>query len=249
MSIYKIIIRNSPGWRSFEACTLGVSVASPNWQDEHFASILDFAAGHFKSIRIDVTDLLYRHNFMAEGLSPSEAEAHANALGILWLARHQPLIDACPAKPEVIRWGQWYDHPQYAKVLDGFQTAFSRSPILRDAIKNDVEGFFRRRGLEPTPAERRHSRDYLIEELAVSALQARALPRLKLYPGDDLFSLYVVRRGLVPEAPRGLEREQFAKIKFHTRGATASDELCARGAPGPVETSRLPQPRLGVPNP
>jgi hypothetical protein len=30
MTTYKVIIRNSPGWRSFEVCTLGVSVTSPN---------------------------------------------------------------------------------------------------------------------------------------------------------------------------------------------------------------------------
>src|SRR5579863_10530241 len=85
MSKYKIIVR-SPGWRRFDACTLGVSVMSPNWQDEHFGSILDFAAENFKTIRIDVTDLLYRHNFMAEGLSCQDAETRAEAAGELWLA-------------------------------------------------------------------------------------------------------------------------------------------------------------------
>ena len=238
MSLYKIIIRNSPGWRTFEACTLGVSVTSPNWQDEHFASILDFAAEHFKVIRIDVTDLLYRHNFMAEGLSPTDAQAQASALGALWLARHQPIINACAVRPEVIRWGQWYDHADYGTVLYGFRRACAESPTLRAAIESDVEGFFRRQQRTPTDTDRQHSRDYLIEELTVATLQSRSLPGLKLYPGDDLLCLSTVRRGMIPEAPRGLEREQFAKVRFHMRGNSAAKELCARRTPCPTAEAR-----------
>jgi tRNA-dependent cyclodipeptide synthase len=218
MSAYKIIIRNSPGWRAFEACTLGVSVTSPNWQGEHFASILDFAAAHFKTIRIDVTDLLNRHNFMVQGLSPNEAAAQANRLGALWLERHHALIEACAVKPDVIRWAHWHQHPDYGTILEQFKRAYDNSAVLRNAIRSDTEGFFRRHGREPTEAEREHGRHYLLEEVAVITLQARELASLKLYPGDELLCLSVVRRGLVPEAPRGLEREQFAKMKCHTRG-------------------------------
>jgi tRNA-dependent cyclodipeptide synthase len=220
MTTYKIIVRNSPGWHSFEACTLGVSVTSPNWQGEYFASILDFAAAHFKTIRIDVTDQLTRHNLMAQGLPANDAAAQANRLGALWLERHHALIDACAVKPDVIRWGQWCQHPDYETVLEQFKRAHDiLSPVLRDAVKSDTEGFLRRQGREPTDMERKHGRDYLIEEVAVNTLQARELSSLKLYPGDELLCLSVVRRGLVPDAPRGLEREQFAKVKFHTRGA------------------------------
>jgi hypothetical protein len=104
MTRYKIEVRNSPGWRNHKAATLGVSVTSPNWQSEKFAAILDFAAAHFEVIRIDVTDALYRHNFMADGLAPADALARANALGALWLAQHKDTVDASPVRPRVIRW-------------------------------------------------------------------------------------------------------------------------------------------------
>ncbi len=236
MSTYKVIIRNSPGWRSFEACTLGVSVTSPNWQDDHFGSILAFAAGHFKTIRIDVTDRLYRHNFMAEGLSSALAEDRAAELGAAWLERHRATIEASPVKPDVIRWGRWYEHPEFQETLDGFNRAYQASPLLRQAIESDVEGFFRRQGREPGASDRQHSRDYLIEELAVMTLQARELAALRIYPGDQLACVHSVRNGLVAEAPRGLEREQFAKVKFHTRGMEPGQALCARALPAPAET-------------
>lgn len=219
MNRYKVIVRNSPGWRNFDACTLGVSVMSPNWQDDKFASIMEFAAANFKTIRIDVTDALYRHNFMGAGLQPEKAMSCAQAAGALWLTKHQHIIDESPVKPQIIRWSEWYNHPDFADVLAGFQRAHDINPDLRAAVQDDVSEFARRQGSTPSLMEREHSKDYLLEELAVNCLQARALPSVKIYPGDELQCIKLVRAGLIPEAPAGIEREKFAKIKFHARGA------------------------------
>lgn len=214
---YKAIVRGSPGWRDHDAATLGVSTASPNWQGRKFAAILDLAAAHFRTIRIDVTDALYRHSFMAEGCPPEEALARANAMGALWLAEHRDIIEACRVKPQVIRWAAWYDEPDFAGMLADFERAHLLNPMLRDAVAADVADFYRRKDRAPTLREAECSRNYLIEELAVITMQARALASVKLYPGDELECLRVVRRGLVTEAPPGLEREQFAKVKLETR--------------------------------
>jgi tRNA-dependent cyclodipeptide synthase len=217
MNRYKIEVSNSPGWRDFSAATLGISTPSPNWHGEKLAAILDFAAARFAVIRIDVTDALYRHNFMAEGCAPDEALARANAMGALWLAQHQDIIDACPVRPEVVRWAAWYAHSGYADTLAGFERAHELNPVLRDAVHHDAMGFYRRKAYPPSLTELEHSRNYLVEELTVITLQARTLPSVKLYPGEELSCLRVVRQGLVAEAPRGLEREQFARIRFVTR--------------------------------
>ena len=233
MNAYKVSICKSSGWRGFEACTLGVSVTSPNWQDERFASILAFAAINFKTIRIDVTDLLYRAEFMAEGMPPRDAEAHANALGTSWLERHQPLIEACPVRPDIIRWGTWYGHPDYASTLEQVQHAYDNSPVLRAAVQSDVEVFFRLRGREPTNIECEHSRNFLLEEMAVLTLQARDRSGRQNIPRRPA-GLYVCSQpGPVPEAPGGLEREQFAQVNLRSRSAVeAAQELFARPAPG-----------------
>jgi len=57
---------------------------------------------------------------------------------------------------------------------------------LRHAIEIDVDEFFRRQGREPTETERKHGRDYLLEEVAVLTLQTRGSGQLKLYPGNEL---------------------------------------------------------------
>jgi tRNA-dependent cyclodipeptide synthase len=216
MDFYKIKISNSPNWQRFHATTLGISVSSPNWQEEKFEAILNFAARNFQTIRLDVTDALYRHNHMAEGKKPEEALALANAEGALWLTRHQDIINACPIKPQVVRWAEWYSRPDYKDVLAGFQRAHEIDAGFREAIDRDANKFYQRKMIVPSLMELEHARNYLIEEVAVMTLQARELPSLKLYPGSELSCLKIVRNGKVPSAPKGLEREQFARVKFET---------------------------------
>jgi hypothetical protein len=95
----------------------------------------------------------------------------------------------------------------------------------------DVDDFCQRQGREATEMMRQHSKAYLIEELAIFTLEARTLSSLKLYPGNEPNCVHVVRNGLVPEAPQGLDREQYAKVKFHTRG---QHELAPDVTPGPA---------------
>jgi hypothetical protein len=156
---------------------------------------------------------------MAEGLSEGVALARANALGALWLANHQSVIDACPIKPSVVRWAHWYKHPDFQETLSKFENAYDHNDVFRSAIERDVDHFYGRKNNRDNEAGRIHSKDFLIEEVAVITLQARELPSLKIYPGDELDCLHVVRQGLVSNAPKGLENEQYAKIKFYTRPA------------------------------
>lgn len=116
-----------------------------------------------------------------------------------------------------MRWAEWLRHPDYPATLGGFARAHELSAVLREAVADDIDEFYRRRRRAPSLVEQEHSRDYLLEELAVITLQARSLPSVKLYPGGELRCLHVVRHGEVPDAPRGLEREQFARIKIEAR--------------------------------
>lgn len=223
MRIYKVVPRNSAGWRNHTAATLGVSVLSPNWQGERFAAITKFTTKNFTTIRIDVTDALYRHHFIAQGMTAEEAQNKANALGSLWLAQQQDVIHTMAIKPIIIRWQEWYSHPDYQATLDAFHTAYEKNMMLQAAIEEDVQDFYNRQSTQPTERQMWCGRDYLIEELAIFTLQAIELPSAKIYPGDELKCSRLVRAGLIPEAPKGLENEQFMKIKLERR--EAPDEI------------------------
>lgn len=215
---YKAEVQNSPGWRNYSAATLDISPASPNCQGDKLAGILEFAASHFSTVRVNIADALYRHNYMAEGIPPAEASARANAMGALWLAQHTDLLEACPVKPQVVRWAEWHKHADYNNVVAGFQRAYDINFALREAVEHDVDGFYRRRSAKPSALAREHSKNFLLEEVAVICLQARELPSLRVYPGEQLMCLRAVSGGLVPEAPAGIEREQFARVKLDAKG-------------------------------
>jgi tRNA-dependent cyclodipeptide synthase len=211
---YKVEIRNCPDWRAYSAATLGVSIESPNWKEEKFAAILDFAAKRFKLIRIDVTDALYRHNFMAAGVPEGEAFVGAAALGTLWLAKHQDIIDKCRVETQIVRWSEWLSHPDYERVIKLFKIAYENNPIFRKAVERDAMRFYLRQENKNIQTGWPHSVDFLIEEAAVISLQARELSSVRLYPGDELECLRLIRSGCVDTVPRWLCKETFAKVRF-----------------------------------
>lgn len=205
---YRVELRNAIGWRERNTAVLGVSVTSPNWQDDKFAAILSFAAARFDRVKIDVTDALYRHTI---------PEAQANALGALWLARHADIIAATP-KAETVRWAQWHAHKDYAATLAGFERAHSINPALRDAVAQDVADFHRRSGTPHTLQSAEASKRFIIEEMAVLTLQARQWQGVRLYPGSQMHSFVLLRNDMVPEAPKGLEQEIYARVQLRHKG-------------------------------
>ncbi|MDR3425236.1 MAG: tRNA-dependent cyclodipeptide synthase [Alphaproteobacteria bacterium] len=217
MTAYKVIVCNSPHWRQHEAVTLGVSVPSPNWQGDKLASILNFAAANFQIIRIDVSDALYRHGFIAQGLTDSDALCRANNMGAKWLEQNADAIGSLRIKPMIVRWAEWYSHPDYQETLAGFQSAYDSNSVLKNALQNDIMAFYRRRNRPATEKEFAGSLNFFIEELAVITIQTRELPGVKFYPGYEPHSFKIVKSGLVPEAPSGLNKEQFARLKFQSR--------------------------------
>ncbi len=219
MNKYKVEICNSPNWQSFDTATFGVSIESPNWRGEKLEAILDFASKRFRRIRIDVTDALYRHKLMAAKIEEEAAFCGAQALGSLWLSQHIDLIDACPVEKEIIRWEEWYEHDAYRNTLESFKHAFKNNVFFHDAVREDAETFCRRQNRLITGEMLRRSIDFLIEEVAVLSLQAMETKSVRLYPGEELACMQVVRRGLVPEAPNWLQNEQFAKIRLKVRNS------------------------------
>ena len=218
MSVYKIEPRSCPGWRHHDTATLGVSVPSPNWSGEKLATILAFAGTHFHKVRIDVTDALYRHDFMAKGATETLARTQADALGALWLATHHDLIADLVPHAQIIRWGTWYKHPDFERTLARFHSAFENDLILRNAVMEDIHNFFQRTERSASLRDKEGCKDFLIEELAVLTLQARELPSVRIYPGTELKCLAAVR-ACTTDTPKGLEQELFMRIKFEKRAA------------------------------
>ncbi len=218
MTRYKVKARSCEGWRDFGICTLGVSVGAKNWEGKKFEAILGFAADNFDKIRLDITDAIYQHNFMAQGLDALEARTRANAEGTYWLARHAQIISSCKVKPEILRWETWYGHPDFNYILNAVRSAYQDNSEFKDLVDTDVS-IYMGRHTNHSPKARAHSLDFILEEIAVFIIQARELPSVRIYPGAGFEVFRRLRESPLDGVPTGMERDKFMRVKFESRDA------------------------------
>jgi tRNA-dependent cyclodipeptide synthase len=221
---YRVRVNACPEWVGYDSCTLGISVGQPYHEGEKFAATVEWAARHFEHIRVDVSDTLQRHRLIGAGATPAEAARASLHAGDRWIAEAMPVLAESGRPFAIVRWNTWLRHPEFAVVHRTYSRLAETDAVLRLAVNRDIDDFIARqsrRGLLP-PDEtttRAASRAYLIEELAAITLQGAAERSARIYPGPELASFKVLRQGLVPGAPAGLDRDYYVQVNLERRKA------------------------------
>jgi hypothetical protein len=135
--------------------------------------------------------------------------------GDAWVARNRRTWRDCGLEVTLSHWDDWRGHPEFPAVLEQFRAA-AGGELLGRALDHDATAFVARQAGKGLPATVEQSRAYLLEELAVIALEARAYPGARIYPGPEL-ECFRVASGLVAGVPRGLERQYHTAIDFKRR--------------------------------
>jgi tRNA-dependent cyclodipeptide synthase len=231
MVSYRVTVTHSPGWRRHGDGILLISVGKEYHEGIKLSSTIAWARARFESLYVLLADTLQRHNDPA---SDAEAVAKALAAGDAWLTAHAPELEATGKLRAVARWNELLCLPAYGEVLAQFRRIAVANETLREAVRVDIRRFLDRQvTLRPDSAER--SESYLLEELAAITLHARRQPGARLYPSRNLESFRVVEAGLVPEAPRGLEKQQRVELCLERRGCRSAED--ALGVPHGDATS------------
>jgi len=217
---YKLVTLHSPGWAGFDAATLLISVGQAYHDGEKFMTTVEWAARHFRHLHILVADTLQRHN----------APGDWRARGTAWIQRNRAAWAGCGRPVTISRWDDWLSKPELPAILEQFRVLADDK--LRAAIDQDAAAFVARQTAKGLGVPVEQSRRYLLEELAAITLQARSYPGVRIYPGPELASFHAVAGGLVPDAPRGLERQYHTAIDFKRR-ASARLSSSSNGAPAP----------------
>jgi len=177
-------------------------------------------------VHVGVNDLLQRHNAEAQGVSGEQATALALAEGALWLARNEPMLSLMNAPRVTTRWQEWLAHKDFKVALRAMRQLAQDDLGLADALEQDSTAVAERRikrgefagDLETMRA---HSREYVLEEMAVFALQCRDIPAAEVYPGSNLAAAgYLVGRKL-PDVLAPLSSRHFTRIDFARVSAVA----------------------------
>lgn len=232
---YRVRVNGCPEWVGYGSCTLGISVGQPYHEGYKFAATVEWAARHFEHIRVDVSDTLQRHRLIGAGATPVEAGRASLRAGERWILEAMPVLAAGGRPFAIVRWNTWLRHPEFPALHRAYTRLVETDAVLGVAVARDIDDFIARQARRgPLPADetaaRAASRAYLIEELAVVTLQGAAERSARIYPGPQLASFKVLRQGLVPGAPAGLDRDYYVQVNLERRKALA---------PQPAARSRL----------
>ena len=218
---YLVRVDACPNWKDHRTVTFGMCMGNEHWEGQKFVTLLEWAARNFDFIRVALSDTLGRHNFIMGGIEPNLAMQKALQQGNVWLDRHADYLRLCGKPYSVVRWDYWRNQPDFVEVQRQFESLASDNGQLSTLLTQEIEAYaerFRRRGLELSNDFARHCRAYLVEELAGTTLRARAIEKgCRIYPAPEQAWLKIVRAGLVPDAPRGLENEYYVAINLRRR--------------------------------
>lgn len=218
--LYSLRVKNGAGWRKFARIRLMISVGQEYHEGGKLRAVVDWINRNptIAAVHVSVNDALQRHNYYAAGFDKTQADAIALSEGALWLARNEDvLFGVRNCQLSITRWREWYEGAAYheaRKALDEFarENADFMAEVEKDAAMLAARKTQRGESVPPTLTQ--HSKNYLLEELAVFAVQTRQLPAAEVYPGSNLRSAaWLVGRSL-PEAIAPLAHRYFTRIDF-----------------------------------
>lgn len=229
---YSVRVKNGAGWRQFNRVRLMISVGQEYHEGGKLKAVVDWINRNptIDEVHISVNDTLQRHNHYAQGLSKQQADAVAVSEGTLWIERHQEILSGVNVKAVTTRWNDWLTDPAYPTARSALDQYIMNNPDFETAINADANVHATRKANrgEPIPeTQLSHSREYLQEELAVFAIQAKNLPAAEIYPGSNLLAAEYLLGKALPQAIAPLSSRYFTRIDF------------ARVSPSPIAVQRL----------
>ncbi len=174
---YKICINRTAPWQRYKTCRLQISVGKPQYEGEKFRALCEWARNRFPRTVYIVSDTLQRHNILYEtGCTPASAWKLSRAEGDRWLERNMDSMRLA-TDHSIFRWDELIGNRHYRPIQP--------MQALDQAIDKTVADFWRRHSaVRPQdPAFAKHSRDFLLEELAVFAFLFND-PAIDVYAGS-----------------------------------------------------------------
>jgi len=185
---------------------------------ESFKSLIDWVnAANFDRLRIGISDALNSHNHSMNGSLNAKEDAVKE--GDAWLAEHEKYLQKLTVPYEIYRWSDWYKHSftQIEANKIKYEIAFRKNSIFREALLNDMDSFFSRKGmrLADMPFDvGQHSLNYLIEELAVYEEIFKDYPCTVIYPGKQLKCFECIRNGQI-ELSDSIHKTSYLRLNIH----------------------------------
>lgn len=150
--------------------------------------LVEWAHTRFRGLQLVLGDHLNRHNLMCEGsISLDEAGERAFEAGAPLRASIAAMLSVVAPRCHLLSSLEVFQSTAFLPVLKQIEGHFETDTAFRNLILLDVEAYEARRirrGEEVIATHRRHSIDYMLEELAMFALLVDGGALINLYAGS-----------------------------------------------------------------
>ena len=218
---YSVRVKNGAEWRRFARVRLMISVGQPYHEGEKLRAVVDWINRNpaIRDVQVSVNDLLQRHNHIAAGMDKQRASAVAALEGTAWIERNEAILADLHAPHSFTRWDDWLARPEFEptrEAIVGFAKTDAGFSAALEADAHALSERKRKRGEDTAGFDRlvEHSRAYVIEELAVFAIQAKSTPAAEVYPGSNLASSQYLVGKKLPELIAPLAERYFTRVDF-----------------------------------
>lgn len=138
-------------------------------------------------VEFQISDTLQRHNFLwRKQVGLEKATKLSLFAGDQWIDQNIPTAQFCGKtfnKFNTNRWNFWLQQKDFIKKRNFFYQLSEDDLGFQAAIDEEIELYFKKLGRSLNPSRRKHSKDFLIEEIAVSEISAQYFPANEIYPG------------------------------------------------------------------
>jgi tRNA-dependent cyclodipeptide synthase len=201
---------------------LGISLHNPNHNGDKFHHIIDWVNEYknFTKCYIDLSDTLYRHNYMLTDANITEKQAFIKALnnGDKWLERHKTIIDNLKIPYNVMRWNMLLNRPDFSLLFDLYKESYKTHAPFKNCVDLDIQTFFSRKGVNTShilPKEKFHALNFLLEELACHTLLYKDIAAANIYPGKMPYCYKFVKENGLPNIKSPLNGMTYTRLVYH----------------------------------
>lgn len=212
-------LKTRPNFNAYDTAAIGISINSRNHEGFALEAIVDWVNSQptFQKCVIDLSDTLHRHNLNFLGYSLGEAYGVVYNAGDKWIKDNQHILQNLRMPFEIIRWDTWLNSKEFVRNKLMVERAIIYNKNFRNALNYDIECFASRQyraGLSRNKIDRmlEGSYNYLIEELAVHSIFFDKIPSISVYPGRQQKSFKLMRQGMVPNVPTGMQKSDYASL-------------------------------------
>lgn len=219
---YIVRVKNGAGWRQFSRLRLMVSVGKEYHEGNKLRAVVDWINRNheIEEVQVSVNDYLQRHNLVAFGTEDEQAGHIARVQGTAWIERNEEILSGVSASLSFTRWEEWFGGGEYQEAHRALLSLAREDAAFEEIVNADASSLAERRakrGEHVPPRLIECSREYVLEELAVFALQSGALPAVEVYPGTSLKSVAYLKGKTLPGILSPLSTRYVARIDFDRR--------------------------------